>query len=60
MGVAAKVIQHLPGSAERPLGVDHPFGDAATLVMETIEAHVQGFFVQALQLDPRTLRLEAK
>ena len=35
-------------------------GDAATLVMETIEAHVQGFFVQALQLDPRTLRLEAK
>jgi hypothetical protein len=35
-------------------------GEAATLVMETIEAHVQGYFVQALQLDPRTLRLEAK
>lgn len=34
-------------------------GDAATLVMETIESHVQGFFVQALQLDTRTLRLEA-
>jgi len=35
-------------------------GDAVTLIMETIESHVQGFFVQALQLDPRTLRLEAK
>jgi SRSO17 transposase len=35
-------------------------GDAATLVMETIESHVQGFFMQALQLDTRTLRLEAK
>ena len=34
-------------------------GDAATLVMETIESHIQGFFVQALQLDARTLRLEA-
>jgi len=34
-------------------------GDAATLVMETIESHIQGFFVQALQLDTRTLRLEA-
>lgn len=35
-------------------------GDAVTLIMETIESHVQCFFVQALQLDPRTLRLEAK
>ena len=35
-------------------------GDAVSLVMETIELHVQRFFVQALQLDPRTLRLEAK
>ena len=34
-------------------------GDAVTRVMETIEAHIQGFFVQALQLDTRTLRLEA-
>jgi hypothetical protein len=34
-------------------------GDAATLVMETIDSHMQGFFVQALRLDPRTLRLEA-
>jgi len=34
-------------------------GDAVTLVMETIESHVQRFFVQALQLDPQTLRLEA-
>jgi len=34
-------------------------GDAVTLVMETIERHVQGFFVQALQLDPKILRLEA-
>jgi hypothetical protein len=35
-------------------------GDAVTLIMETIECHVQRFFVQALQLDPQTLRLEAK
>jgi SRSO17 transposase len=34
-------------------------GDAITVVIETIEAHVQCFFVQALQLDPKTLRLEA-
>jgi SRSO17 transposase len=35
-------------------------GEAVTLIMEAIESHVQRFFVQALQLDPRTLRLEAK
>jgi hypothetical protein len=35
-------------------------GEAVTLIIETIELHVQRFFVQALQLDPRTLRLEAK
>jgi len=34
-------------------------GDVVTLVMETIEAHIQCFFVQVLQLDPKTLRLEA-
>ena len=34
-------------------------GDTVTLVLETIEAHIQCFFVQALQLDPKTLRLEA-
>lgn len=34
-------------------------GDAITVVLETIDAHVQCFFVQALQLDPKTLRLEA-
>ena len=34
-------------------------GDTVTLVLETIEAHTQCFFVQALQLDPKTLRLEA-
>ncbi len=34
-------------------------GDAITIVLETIEAHIQCFFVQALQLDPKTLRLEA-
>lgn len=35
-------------------------GDMAIQVMEAIERHVQNFFVQALQLDVRTLRLEAK
>lgn len=34
-------------------------GDTVTLVLETIEAHIQCFFVQALQLDPKTMRLEA-
>jgi hypothetical protein len=35
-------------------------GDAVTLVIETIEEHINCFFVQALQLDPKTLRLEAQ
>jgi len=34
-------------------------GDVVTLVMETIDAHRQCWFVQVLQLDSRTLRLEA-
>jgi hypothetical protein len=34
-------------------------GDMVTEVMKAIEQHVQNFFVQALQLDVRTLRLEA-
>jgi hypothetical protein len=28
-------------------------GDAVTLVIETIEKHINCFFVQALQLDPK-------
>lgn len=35
-------------------------GERVTQVMEMIEQHVQSFFVQALQLDARTLRLEAR
>jgi len=35
-------------------------GEAVTLVMETIEQHINCFFVQALQLDPKTLRLETQ
>lgn len=35
-------------------------GDASSQVMETIARHVQSFFVQSLQLDVRTLRLEAR
>jgi SRSO17 transposase len=34
-------------------------GDNVTLVMQTIDLHVQRFFAQALQLDPLQLRLEA-
>ena len=34
-------------------------GDAVAQILETIESHVQGFFVQVLQLDPQTLRMEA-
>jgi hypothetical protein len=29
-------------------------GDAVTLVIETIKKHINCFFVQALQLDPKT------
>ncbi len=35
------------------------FGDMLGQVMETIERHVENFFAQALQLDTRTMRLEA-
>lgn len=35
-------------------------GDALTLVLETIEQHINCFFIQALQLDPKALRLEAQ
>ena len=35
-------------------------GEEVTLIMATIQLHVQRFFVQALQLDPRTLRLEGR
>ena len=34
-------------------------GDMVPQVKKAIEQHVQSFFVQALQLDTRTLRLEA-
>ena len=34
-------------------------GDEVNLVMQAIDLHVQRFFVQALQLDPLQLRLEA-
>ena len=34
-------------------------GDTAALVMDVIDAHIQCWFVQALQLDTKTLRLEA-
>ena len=36
-----------------------PLGDIAPAVLETIERHMQNFFVQALQLDAETLRMEA-
>lgn len=34
-------------------------GDAATMVMDAIDAHIECWFLQVLQLDARTLRLEA-
>jgi len=34
-------------------------GDVASLVMETIDAHIECLFTQVLQLDLKTLRLEA-
>ncbi len=35
-------------------------GETVTWVMETIEQHIHCFFVQALQLDSKTLRLETQ
>ena len=35
-------------------------GDAVNLVMETIDTHIHCWFVQVLQLDIKTLRLEAQ
>jgi len=35
-------------------------GDMLAQVMESIERHVESFFVQALQLDVHTMRLEAR
>ena len=34
-------------------------GDVASLVMKTIDTHIQCLFTQVLQLDPKTLWLEA-
>jgi len=34
-------------------------GDAVAMVMDTIEAHIECLFLQVLQLDPKTLKLEA-
>jgi hypothetical protein len=34
-------------------------GEAVEVVMEAIDAHIKCLFVQVLQLDPKTLRLEA-
>lgn len=34
-------------------------GDSVSLILDTIETHIHCFFVQVLQLDPKTLRLEA-
>jgi len=35
-------------------------GEAVDIILETIEVHIQCFFVQALQLDPKTLQLEVR
>jgi hypothetical protein len=34
-------------------------GDVVNVVMATIDAHIECWFVQVLQLDIKTLRLEA-
>lgn len=40
-------------------GLKAVMGDAAAMVMEAIDAHIECWFLQVLQLDARTLRLEA-
>jgi hypothetical protein len=34
-------------------------GDAVAMVIDAIDAHIEYWFLQVLQLDTRTLRLEA-
>jgi hypothetical protein len=34
-------------------------GDAVAIAMDVIDAHIECWFLQVLQLDTRTLRLEA-
>lgn len=40
-------------------GLEALLGDAAARVMDVIDAHIECWFLQVLQLDARTLRLEA-
>lgn len=40
-------------------GLKTVLGEAVAMVMEAIDAHIQCWFLQVLQLDPKTLRLEA-
>jgi len=40
-------------------GLKALLGDAVAMVMDVIEAHIECWFLQVLQLDVRTLRLEA-
>jgi len=35
-------------------------GEAVDIILETIDTHIQCFFIQVLQLDPKTLQLEAR
>ena len=41
-------------------GLKAVLGDALATVMDTIDAHIECLFLQVLQLDPKTLRLEAR
>ena len=40
-------------------GLKALMGDAIAIVMDAIDAHIQCWFSQVLQLDTKTLRLEA-
>jgi hypothetical protein len=40
-------------------GLKAIMGDAVAIVMDAIDAHIECWFLQVLQLDARTLRLEA-
>ncbi len=41
-------------------GLKAVLGDAIATAMDTIDAHIECLFLQVLQLDPKTLRLEAR
>jgi hypothetical protein len=57
--VIAKQTQGADSVAGALDGLKSVMGDAVAIVMDAIDAHIKCWFLQVLQLDAKTLRLEA-